>query len=178
MKSRLTGAVCAFMVVFSHSVAAVTVVNSGETYKFSFDSLLPSSEPVNTSVPVQVDIRFTIDDYFGPSESMLLRFNEGAPTGSYFYTGNLSTDSNSGVTHIYRQFTEFHWQDLQGFIELSMGAGSVELDEIMISVAVPGQRYRQVFAVGEVPIPPALYLFGSGLLGLVGMARNKSTSLS
>jgi len=29
--------------------------------------------------------------------------------------------------------------------------------------------------VGAVPIPPALWLFGSGLLGLIGIARKKST---
>ena len=176
-KTRLLGAVCAFMFVFSHSVAAVTV-NSGETCNFSFDSLTPTfSEPVNTSVPVQVDIKFTSNDIFGPSESMVLMFNEDSPSGSNFYTGNLSLDYLSGVSHIYRQFTELYWQDLEGFIRLTMGTGSVEISEIEISVAIPGQRYRQVFVptVGEVPIPPAILLFGSGLLGLIGMAKRKNT---
>ena len=173
MKTRLLSAVCAFMFVFSHSVAAVTV-NSGETFDFRFDSLTPSTEPVNTSVPVQVDIRFTADDYFEPLETMTLYFNERAPTGRDFYIGNLANDQNSGVTHIYRQFSDPHWEDLEGGIKLIMGQGSVEIDEIMISVAVPGQRYREVFAVGEIPIPPALYLFGSGLLGLIGVARRRT----
>ena len=31
----------------------------------------------------------------------------------------------------------------------------------------------QVVEVAPVPIPPALYLFGTGFLGLVGMARRK-----
>jgi len=163
------------MFVFFHSVAAVTV-NSGETFDFSFDSLTPSSEPVNTSVPVQVDIKFTAGDYFGPSETMTLFFNEHAPTGSNFYIGNSAMDENSGVSHIYKQFYDPHWVDLQGGIKLIMGQGSVEIDEIMISVAVPGQRYRQVFAVGEVPIPPAVWLFGSGLIGLVGIARRMAQS--
>ena len=29
------------------------------------------------------------------------------------------------------------------------------------------------FSVSAVPIPPALYLFGTGLMGLVGIARRK-----
>ena len=35
-------------------------------------------------------------------------------------------------------------------------------------------RYRSNIAVNFVPIPPALYLFATGLLGLVGMARRKA----
>jgi len=34
------------------------------------------------------------------------------------------------------------------------------------------------YSMSAIPIPPALYLFASGLIGLVGVARNKSTSLS
>ena len=30
--------------------------------------------------------------------------------------------------------------------------------------------------IGAVPVPPAVWLFGSGLLGLVGMARHKKTT--
>jgi len=32
-----------------------------------------------------------------------------------------------------------------------------------------------VFVPSSVPIPPALWLFGSGLLGLVGLARRKKS---
>lgn len=34
----------------------------------------------------------------------------------------------------------------------------------------------EVAAVGEIPIPGAVWLFGSGLLGLVGLARRKKTA--
>ena len=33
---------------------------------------------------------------------------------------------------------------------------------------------RGTWSASSVPIPPALWLFGSGLLGLVGMARRKA----
>lgn len=35
--------------------------------------------------------------------------------------------------------------------------------------------YTWTFEVAAVPIPPALWLFGSGLLGLIGMAKKKSS---
>ncbi len=127
-------------------------------------------------MPVQVDIKFTSNDEFGPSESMALSFYEASAGGGSFYYGDLSLDSLSGVSHIYRQFSELHWLDLQGEILLTMGAGSVEISEIVISVAIPGdQRYEQVFVptVGEVPAPAAFWLFGSGLLGLIGFTRRK-----
>lgn len=36
-----------------------------------------------------------------------------------------------------------------------------------------GTTHFDTFSITAVPIPPALFLFGSGLLGLVGMARRK-----
>jgi hypothetical protein len=33
-------------------------------------------------------------------------------------------------------------------------------------------------AVGAVPVPPAVWLFGSGLIGLVGIARRRSPQLA
>jgi hypothetical protein len=36
-------------------------------------------------------------------------------------------------------------------------------------------NYTMAFTVSSIPIPPALYLFGSGLLGLIGIARKKTT---
>jgi hypothetical protein len=35
-----------------------------------------------------------------------------------------------------------------------------------------------MFLIRPVPVPPAVWLFGSGLLGLIGVARRKHTGLS
>lgn len=44
--------------------------------------------------------------------------------------------------------------------------------EFYLRSAAPGDWFR-VITVSAVPVPPAVWLFGSGLLGLVGVARRK-----
>lgn len=40
--------------------------------------------------------------------------------------------------------------------------------------SAPGNPHDLAFELTSVPIPPALYLFGSGLLGLIGVARRRA----
>jgi len=40
-----------------------------------------------------------------------------------------------------------------------------------------GELSVDIYSASPVPIPPALYLFGTGLLGLVGFARSKAATL-
>ena len=46
----------------------------------------------------------------------------------------------------------------------------------MIVTGIEGGGYIGNIKINIVPIPPALYLFGSGLLGLVGIARRRKQS--
>jgi len=52
-------------------------------------------------------------------------------------------------------------------VTLSYGDGSASLTRFINRIDIGYD------AISSVPIPPALWLFGSGLLGLVGMARRK-----
>ena len=46
------------------------------------------------------------------------------------------------------------------------------------AVDAGGLAATSSFAPAVIPVPAALWLFGSGLLGLVGIAKRKKTSLS
>lgn len=73
------------------------------------------------------------------------------------------------------------------FNYLAVHAGNNELffhwataiTSLNITTSGPGiglSNYRAFNAVSAVPVPTAVWLFGSGLLGLIGAARRKSTS--
>jgi len=44
------------------------------------------------------------------------------------------------------------------------------------SAGMGGEVWFDNVAVSAVPVPPAMWLFGSGLIGMVGMARRKSSN--
>jgi hypothetical protein len=41
-------------------------------------------------------------------------------------------------------------------------------------IGYAGERDSQYYYVKPIPLPPALFLFGTGLVGLVGMVRRKA----
>ena len=63
------------------------------------------------------------------------------------------------------------WDDLEGKLVISFLSGSVDLREVSVSVKKNGITYSQIFPISEVPIPSAILLLGSGLIGLVGFRR-------
>lgn len=71
--------------------------------------------------------------------------------------------SSQGVDYRY-------WFNYKTSTPDSQRVGSVERDWYAYHVAV---RLGDVEPVSQVPIPAALWLFGSGLLGLVGVARHR-----
>ena len=62
--------------------------------------------------------------------------------------------------------------------EIWVGAASGQVERLDASGAPLGPVSFAPFHIGGmttvVPLPPALWLFGSGLLGLIGMARKKT----
>lgn len=71
------------------------------------------------------------------------------------------------------------WADQQGAVRLTMIAGSVEFDSISATYSPTGvQKYAGAieFTAAPVPIPAAVWMFGSGLVGLVAMSRRKKTA--
>ncbi len=70
--------------------------------------------------------------------------------------------------------TQF-WGDLNGLITINILEGNVYLDSIDVSVDLPGKKYARSFALTTVPVPSTVWLFGSGLFCLIGVARKKYT---
>ncbi|HYA39620.1 MAG TPA: VPLPA-CTERM sorting domain-containing protein [Candidatus Methylomirabilis sp.] len=68
---------------------------------------------------------------------------------------NLSFTFNHSASDMVLNFSAY---GLQGLADESWGLDNVKVD------------------VSAVPVPPAVWLFGSGLLGLIGVARRKTTS--
>ena len=60
-------------------------------------------------------------------------------------------------------------------IQLAVGSANPSLDSYVdyLSFTNAGDTQTWDFAVATVPVPAAVWLFGSGLLGLVGVARRK-----
>jgi len=86
-------------------------------------------------------------------------------------TGN-QTIGNVTLTNI--QFSYWSGTDfgvvtsLAPFFRFSDGGQSAEPNFV--------SRYGWAVRPGDVPVPAAVWLFGSGLLGLIGISRRKKTS--
>jgi hypothetical protein len=67
-----------------------------------------------------------------------------------------------------------------GMWTLSLSLATPDISYVVFGARAPSARGSSViadnfsFTVAPIPLPPALYLFGSGLLGLVGVARKKA----
>jgi len=60
-------------------------------------------------------------------------------------------------------------------VPLEFGADYIDITSENLVISAPGTyTYSTTFNIATVPIPPVLYLFGSGLIGLVGVARRKA----
>lgn len=106
-----------------------------------------------------------------------------------YYAG----DSTSSDSSIYR--SNYDGSDAQLFLELGVIISGIEVDEAAewiywsegnsfirranindlstIETVFSGSGLRGFTVVSAVPVPPAIWLFGSGLLGLIGAARRK-----
>ena len=63
--------------------------------------------------------------------------------------------------------------DKIGTVALTSIDSSFNLDEFAFRLSGNGSTAFEVFNVSSVPVPAAVWLFGSGLLGLIGIARRK-----
>lgn len=72
----------------------------------------------------------------------------------------------------YRNFDQSMWQDVQGSVQLTVLSGIYDFDYMELDVLIDNVNYVQQFTDAEfqyVPIPSALYLFLSGLVGIVSI---------
>ena len=158
-KSRLLGAVCACLIatllIPINNAYAVTVTYSGTDYEVT------TTGPIDhESIPglLQSQPWWANDiaaSYFSTEVAEELGFpNDSANDGPYFAFKSYSAVGPTFVdAYTYADDTN-----------------AAELRE-MLGFGTP---YTWAIA-SPVPLPPALWLFGSGLLGLIGIARKKTT---
>lgn len=86
--------------------------------------------------------------------------------GDYWFMGVYDEIASIGI----KQDTdvEYKYRSLNFTSELPTTFGA--------AITQSEQEYNYYIKASAIPIPPALYLFGSGLLGLVGIARRKKAA--
>lgn len=198
MKSRLLGAVCTFAFAFtvSHASAALlTYEYTGNPYTVFQDDVRVSG---SYTTSMFLTIRVTIDE-LGANGS----FN-GVPVSYSANDGRqtinspqeveifrLTTDSNGNIDTW--QFTIADWLffgDPLGTTRAQLGSTTIsdqvsyiqcvtETFDPILGCVGGFSEYASNSSAGtwsEVPIPAAFSLFGSGLLGLVGIARRRKAT--
>ena len=164
--------------ILSFGVGATTQ-SSSATFAFAFDLPVAIAGPINASSSVSYSLTSTtsagaqigsiggnvvkaweVDTSVGGLSSL----NKGVDVGdTFFFTGGPLTQ-NSPVYTASNSFTGDLAYDLMSLqIGFSLSANS--------SVGMSGFVSQTV-----VPVPAAVWLFGSGLLGLIGIARRKKVA--
>jgi len=121
-------------------------------------------------------------DTFDSGESFVLDWYEDPSSSQSLRTQVVSAGFDGVITSISPEATFPDTVgglfDAEGRIEITQIVGTFDVRQIdfsTFSAPAPGTSPRveayAVEVVPAVPIPPALYLFGSGLIGLVGVAR-------
>lgn len=167
--------------ILGFSLGASTAGTTGSTFGFTFDLPIALQGPINADSSVSYSLTslsgagaqiapvtgsnivtaFEVDTSVGG----LLSLNKGVGVGSTFFFNGGPATQNSPVFTASNSFTGDLAYDLMTVkVDFSLSADStVGLSGFVQQVAV-------------VPIPAAVWLFGSGLLGLIGIARRKKAA--
>lgn len=95
----------------------------------------------------------------------------------------LFTCVNTSTTHVYARglVSDLH-TDVSQHLAFSIGGrfnvSPPEVDFRISGFAPVSATGEEVFLVRAVPLPAAVWLFGSGLLGLIGVARRKARGMT
>jgi len=148
-----------FGFTFNLPIALQGPINADSSVSYSLSSLSAAGAQVAPVVGSNIVSAFEVDTSVGGLPAL----NKGVDVGNtFFFTGGPQTQ-NSDVFTASNSFTGDLAYDLMTVkVDFSLSADS--------TVGMSG--FVQQIAV---PIPAAVWLFGSGLLGLVGMARRKKT---
>ena len=174
--SKLIGRLLVVLVFAWAGSANASLIQQGETFIFRFDTLdLAGSQSSN--ILMNIRLNYASSNIFGTSESMRLAFYEDDLTQTPFFSDFLVTSSLSAVQNSYQQFFENYWADLQGVVRLEMIIGSIELQDIQITVRTDGggDYYSSTFEIAdplETDIPATIPLIGIALAAL-GLTRRK-----
>jgi len=199
-KSRLLSAACKYLLIFPVLTNAAPVMGpTGNAYEFIFLPNISWSDASNAAtasnylglsghlatITSQVENDFLLGlvpqvnaavwlggfdasgDYFDPAKDAWSWI-----TGESFGYSNWSPGKPIAPNENYLQF-------FGGSVSSVYGVAPGEWNNVVDAYSGTGpyviRGYFVEYELSSVPIPPALWLFGSGLLGLIGVARKKST---
>ena len=171
------------------SSAKASILKAGENITINFDSLaLIGGAPYGDQTSINFNYSRGLVTYTLTLDGGLIQttetnsfdillyedINQTTPDHSY----TVENQTSLGITFPASptldgvNSTQF-WGDLNGSMTLSILQGNVYLDSIDVLVNLSGQKYFQSFMVAAVPVPSAVWLFGSGMLSLIGVAGKK-----
>ena len=170
-KSRLLGAICGVAFTFTAFSSHAIILTPGDSLTFNYDfSSDPASGPFDAAFFIIFiggadawETNTSVDfNVFDSSNTHIGSKNQNQP-----FADLLNTNISSGVS------IPIPTSDKIGHVILSSVDSTFDFSALQWRL---GQEMSFVeLQIVTVPIPPALWLFGSGLLGLVGMARRKKT---
>jgi len=175
--------------------------SSAATFSVDFESIIgkyaDGSVAVNDFLTISHELRgvgfsFSVDptDIFGnPNASISNQLGSGLPISFIFDTSRVSVTSVliGGISDNTRiqleafgsdfygsRFTSAGWSEISGFSE-SLGLGILSQVDVTLDRASVSSFTIEYDLVSAVPVPAAVWLFASGLIGLVGVGRLKKS---
>ena len=156
---------------------AETLSNSGsviveEGAADSFDMLLGTTvgaKPTGYTVDIN-PTNITIDFYISDTTSRFAGVPDGYINGLYLSSENFDANKFIETATIYREYLGFGQTRITLFDNHSIELNFEEIEWSNNSLLVIN------FEQTVVPIPSAVWLFGSGLIGLVGLARRRGNA--
>ena len=155
---------CAAQLMSPEFNAAVMLQNSVE--QGGLPSLTEGDNPL---------LSFYAKGFAGTTGNVLfaLRYLDGvgnilSNSGNQFFQGSINESTWSEITF---DLGAVPMGASAAFIEFSQGMGPIDGVDLLAGTILIDDLYLGV--VSAVPVPAAAWLFGSGLLGLVGVARRK-----
>ena len=156
----------------SFTAHASLILQSGESFSSSFNLVSDGQafKPTDFSWDASILTSFT------GSASVSFTAFENADFTQSFFTSEIF-GITSGVRSNLGSF-DSAFSDLNGaFTITNNGVNDVDLTDVIISnfagTALPSNIATVTITPSAVPVPAAIWLFGSGLIGLAGIARRK-----
>jgi len=166
---------CVFGLLISSLVSASVIVSgamaNGITYSFNYsdnnsDSVLTSNELID----------FSVSENSGAGY-IFLDVNDIVDNTLSWTINNLDTGFDAIFGEFYAKRTVVYspgWEDLALSVDSNrLRWNLVRLNARYIGYHDIGDIEAQVTSLPTVPAPAAVWLFGSGLIGLIGVARRK-----
>lgn len=181
----------------------VTAQNIDGAFDLSFNSLIENSAGVNTSTFVPHVEILSVGDFSGTSDFYTFTASAGdkvvldidcvyaptvygcgpSPFGTFdalvvLYDPGGSPVFAGGDSSLLIDTGSAPGGTLDSFLEIVLPVGglwTIEVDDEVFGPIPAGGEYILNVSLAPVPIPAAVWLFGSGLLGLVTVARRKKT---